>query len=158
MKMYVCKEKLKAGLLAIILELIYPMLIALLISFLAEFDDTAIVISAVLGALWISIVLTITILELRQYLGRISIEKNRVALFLFQKEYSIDFGKICIMYIEPEKVSRFSQKKTVSIKLRIKGEKNVIPIKIMNYEIIKELFNVLKIRKEPQDYKFEWEE
>ena len=61
------------------------------------------------------------------------------------------------MNITPEITPRFSGKTLYSIKIRVKGEKDIIPIKIMDEDIIKELTSVLTIRRNPQDFKFEWE-
>ena len=99
----------------------------------------------------------VTLILLKPYFGKILIEDDKINLYLFRKEYSIIRGQICIMYIEPEKSDKLSEKLMFSIRLRIKGEKEIIPIKIMDYEIIKEIFDILIIRKEPQDFIFEWE-
>ena len=53
---------------------------------------------------------------------------------------------------------RFTEKKLYSVKIRIKGEKNIFPIKIMDEDIIKELLKILIIRRELQDFKFDWEQ
>lgn len=61
------------------------------------------------------------------------------------------------MYITFEMSPRFSRKELYSIKIRVKGDKSPIPIKIMDEDVIKELLRILDVKRIPQDFKFEWE-
>ena len=157
MKRYVCKDKLKTGTIVIIMEFLSSLLFILFIMLMGNFETKIIFTSIIVGLSYFAPMILVTLIELKQYFGKILIEDDKINLYLFSKEYSIIRGQICIMYIEPEKSDKLSEKLMFSIRLRIKGEKEIIPIKIMDYEIIQEIFDILIIRKEPQDFMFEWE-
>ena len=137
MKRYVCKDKLKTGMIVIIMEFLYSILYILFIMLMGDFETKIKFTSIIVGLITFASMILVTLIELKQYFGKILIEDDKINLYLFSKEYSIIRGQICIMYIEPEKSDKFSENLMFSVRLRIKGEKEIIPIKIMDYEISK---------------------
>ena len=156
MKRFVCKERIKTGIQLIFIELLFSILITIFILFMCNFQR--IVMPIIIGLISFIIMMGVTLIELKQYCGKISINNDEIILFLFNKCYSFNIKQICIFYINYEMTPRFTGKKLYSVKIRIKGEKNIIPIKIMDEDIIKELLKILIIRREPQDFKFDWEQ
>lgn len=156
MKRFVCKERIKTGIQLIFIELLFSILITIFILFMCDFQR--IVMPIIIGLISFIIMMGVTLIEIKQYCGKISINNDEINLFLFNKCYSFNIKQICIFYINYEMTPRFTGKKLYSVKIRIKGEKNIIPIKIMDEDIIKELLKILIIRREPQDFKFDWEQ
>lgn len=156
MKRFVCKERIKTGIQLFFIELLFSILITIFILFMCDFQR--IVMPIIIGLISFIIMMGVTLIELKQYCGKISINNDEIILFLFNKCYSFNIKQICIFYINYEMTPRFTGKKLYSVKIRIKGEKNIIPIKIMDEDIIKELLKILIIRREPQDFKFDWEQ
>ena len=141
MKKFVCKERLKTGILLICAEFIFSASITLAILLISKCK--LVTTSILVGLVSFILFLIPTLLEIKQYLGN--------------KKYSFNIEKVCIMYITFEMSPRFSRKELYSIKIRVKGDKSPIPIKIMDEDVIKELLRILDVKRIPQDFKFEWE-
>lgn len=155
MKKFVCKERLKTGILLICAEFIFSASITLAILLISKCK--LVTTSILVGLVSFILFLIPTLLEIKQYLGKIEIENNTIHLYLLNKKYSFNIEKVCIMYITFEMSPRFSRKELYSIKIRVKGDKSPIPIKIMDEDVIKELLRILDVKRIPRDFKFEWE-
>lgn len=154
-KRFVCKERIKNGILLMTSEFAYCLVLMTFIIFLNETNNYLIPIAVFAFIAFCMII--ITFIYMIQYLGKIYINDNVVTLTLLNKKYTFFLYQVVIIYINYEMTPRFSGHKIYSIKIRIKGEKNIIPIKIIDEDVIKYLFENLNFRREPQDFKFEWE-
>lgn len=154
-KRFVCKERIKNGILVMTSEFAYGLVLMTFMIFLNETNNYLIPIAVSMFIAFGMII--ITFIYMIQYLGKIYINDNVVTLTLLNKKYTFFLNQVVIIYINYEMTPRFSGHKIYSIKIRIKGEKNIIPIKIIDEDVVKYLFENLNFRREPQDFKFEWE-
>ena len=154
-KRYVCKKRIKNGILLMISEFIFGLVLMIFMIFSNETNNYLMPIAVSTFIAFGMII--ITFIYMIQYLGKIYINDNVVTLTLLNKKYTFFLDQVVIIYINYEMTPRFSGHKIYSIKIRIKGEKNIIPIKIIDEDVVKYLFENLNFRREPQDFKFEWE-
>ena len=152
---FVCRQRIKMCVNLILIEIIVGIIFMWFIIKKTLINPSLIQFYIVLSIPLLSILFTIILF--RKYLGRITCTNNKIVLCLLNKKYEIHTSKIYIVYINYEGNLPFRNKKIYSIQLREKGMKNIIPVKIMDNDVIKYLISILKWRKDPQDFMFDWE-
>lgn len=152
---FVCRQRIKMCVNLILIEIIVGIIFMWFIIKKTLINPSLIQFYIVLSIPLLSILFTIILF--RKYLGRITCTNNKIVLCLLNRKYEIHTSKIYIVYINYEGNLPFRNKKIYSIQLREKGMKNIIPVKIMDNDVIKYLISILKCRKDPQDFMFDWE-
>lgn len=154
MKRYTCKDMIK--LLFVSFVTIFLLLVIwVLIIFIIGRNDLLIPCSIIVASFLIFLT-PFYILAFKEHLGKVLIDDNNVTLFLFNKKYIIKRNQRCIMHCERERVRRQGPGRQF-VKIRVGDSKDVIPIKIMDKEIINELTEALDIQRSPSYYRFDWE-
>ena len=76
MKRFVCKERIKIGIELIFIELLFSILITIFILFMCNFQR--IVMPIIIGLISFIIMMGVTLIEIKQYCGKISINNDEI--------------------------------------------------------------------------------
>ena len=151
-KRFVCRRMLKTGLCCIALDVIGNTLLAVFLILLAKNIDKVI---SILIPTAMALVLLVTIFALMlPYFGTLSCDGNNIVLSKFNKKYTIKVGqKVVFIFRNPWR-PRFTDRSIYPMKIRVKGEKEIIPIQIVDKEVIEFLRLKLNYVVDPQDFDF----
>lgn len=152
-KRFVCRKMLKNGLYCIILDLIGNSLLALLLILLVKNMDR---IFSILISTGIALVLLLTIFMLMlPYFGKISSDGDNIVLSKFNKKYTIKTGQKIVFNLCNPWTPRFTNSPIYPMKIRVKGTKEIIPIQIIDKEVIEFLRSKLVYTVNPPDFDFD---
>lgn len=151
-KRFVCRRMLKTGLCCIALDVIGNILLALFLIIVGKNID--IIISIIVPSSLALTILIVIIFLMIPYLGRISYENGVVTLWKFKKKYEITSNKKVVFIFRNPWTPRFTNSPIYPMKIRVKGEKEIIPIQIVDKEVIEFLRLKLNYVVDPQDFDF----
>jgi len=143
---------LKNGIYCIIVDLIGNSLLAIFLILLAKNIDK--VISILIPTAMALVLLAIIFALMLPYFGTIACDGNNVVLSKFNKKYTIKVGQKVVFYFFNSWTPRYTNSPIYPMKIRVKGEKEIIPIQIIDKEVIEFLRQNLDYVIEPADFDF----
>jgi len=144
---------LKNGLYCIILDLIGNSLLSVFLILLDKNIDKVI---SILIPTAMALVLLVTIFALMlQYFGTISSDGDNIVLSKFNKKYTIKTGQKVVFNLYNPWTPRLTNSPIYPMKIRVKGTKEMIPIQIIDKEVIEFLRSKLVYTVNPPDFDFD---
>lgn len=98
----------------------------------------------------------VTIFVMKEYFGTMSIDHHEITLTRFNKKYTFSDSQLCYICPNLEMTTHYTLRKIYSVKIRLKGQKDPLPIKITDVDLIKYLLSHLNCKIEPEGFKFDW--
>ena len=144
---------LKNGIYCIIVDLIGNSLLAVFLILLAKNIDKVI---SILVPTAMALVLLVTIFALMlPYFGTISCDGNNVVLSKLNKKYTIKVGQKVVFNFFNSWTPRYTNSPIYPMKIRVNGTKEMIPIQIIDKEVIEFLRSKLVYTVNPPDFDFD---
>lgn len=151
-KRFVCRKMLKMGFCCAVADVIGNFLLTMLLIILAK--NINIVVSIAIPCSLALILLVLIVFLMIPYFGRISYEDGVITLWKFNNKYEITSNKKVVFIFRNPWRPRFTNRSIYPMKIRVKGEKEIIPIQIVDKEVIEFLRLKLNYVVDPQDFDF----
>lgn len=151
-KRFVCRKMLKMGFYCAVADVIANFLLTMLLIILDK--NINIVVSIAIPCSMALILLVLIFFSMIPYFGRISYEDGVIILWKFKNKYEIKSNKRVVFIFRNPWRPRFTNRSIYPMKIRVKGEKEIIPIQIIDKEVIEFLRQNLDYVVEPADFDF----